>query len=115
MTFILTPQPVPCANCGAILKATYRDRNMGLCPGVCGEPACYTCGCTQSVACMIRCESLDGEQVTEEPCEWYSPGLCNYCYWETAYVLYMELTARVPDDPFYLRTYEPGATHHVAP
>lgn len=114
MAVILTPQPVPCKHCFTILKATYAAQNDGLCPG-CGEMACYTCGCVDDRACVRLTRSADGQHVMESICGWAEPGLCSFCHSEAAYVLYMEATGRVPSDPFYLRTYQPGETHHLAP
>jgi hypothetical protein len=114
MTLVMTPQPVPCRNCGYMLMASYEAQNQGLCPG-CREQACYTCGCTDERACVKESRSLDETRVTELVCDWTREGPCSFCVWEAAYVLYMEATDRVPDDPFYLRTYVPGRTHRVSP
>ena len=114
MNFVLTPQPVNCQSCGYLLKASYAAQNMGCCPS-CGEPACYTCGCVAAFACVKALRTNDGARSLMHACAWAEMGLCSFCFDEAAYVLYMEATGRVPTDPYYLRTYRAGETHHVTP
>jgi len=112
MTIVLTPQPVLCKNCFTVLKASYAAENYGLCPG-CQEPACYTCGCSEERACARESQTLDGKRSVTHVCSWADVGICSFCREEACYVLYMEATGREPVDPYILRTYRAGETHHV--
>jgi len=93
------PHPVPCRNCGTILQATYAKANGFKCPQ-CLAPACYTCGCTETSACVLGLVSADGALSTEHVCGWAFPGMCTFCYSTAAYELYMRATGREAADPF---------------
>ncbi len=113
MSISLTPQPVAC-ECGFMLHASFAAERAGRCPN-CGEMVCHTCGCTETHACARLASTTDGARSVRQVCDWAEPGLCSFCYSEATYCLYMEVTGRTPSDPFYLRTYLPGETHHVSP
>lgn len=100
-TSFIHPAPVGCRRCGTILQASYAAEAEFCCP-TCGEPACYTCGCTETRACSASIPNLAGSRTATMHCGWVAPGLCSFCGGRAAYEMYMAATGRPAVDRFYL-------------
>jgi predicted RNA-binding Zn-ribbon protein involved in translation (DUF1610 family) len=101
MTAVLSPHPVPCRNCGAILQATYAEENDFACPN-CGKDVCYTCGCVEASACSVKVSNRDETSAVVLVCAWAAMGICTFCFWRMAYEFYQEVVGLPADDPFYM-------------